>query len=343
MATSRDIARAAGVSQTTVSRVLQGGSYVSGAVRDRVLAAMVEMNYRPNALARAMKTSRTGTIGVIVTRITNPFYPQLLDLLGRQLATTGHRTVVWDAESGGEGAAIDAMSDRLVDGVLHAAATDASAALRRALVQGAPMVLVNRSVDGADCDQVVSDNARGGAQVADYLVGNGRRRIGLITGPQQISTFRDRERGFLHRLKELRRIPARKDLQRVEKSSYHTGYEAMTKLLASAAPPDAVFCGNDALAFGALDAARRLAVKVPQDVWVVGYDDVDMASWGAFELTTVRQPLVEMSHLAVDLLLARLNSQTAHPPTVHCLASNLVIRQSTARAPLLTASERLGE
>ena len=331
MATSRDIARAAGVSQTTVSRVLQGGSYVSVAARERVMTAMVEMNYRPNALARAMRTSRTGTIGVIVTRITNPFYPQLLDLLSRQLATTGHRTVVWDAESGGEDAAIEAMRDGLVDGVLHAAATDASVALRRALVQGAPMVLVNRSVDGAACDQVVSDNTFGGAQVAEYLVRNGRRRIGLISGPQQISTFRDRERGFLQRLRESRRMPLRKHIQRVEKSSYHTGHEAMTKLLTSTTLPDAVFCGNDALAFGALDAARRLAVKVPQDLWVVGYDDVDMASWGAFELTTVRQPLVEMSHLAVDLLLARLNKQAAQSASVHCLESKLVIRQSTAQ------------
>jgi LacI family transcriptional regulator len=323
----------AGVSQTTVSRVLQEHPNVSAATRERVLQVLAQSNYRPNAMARAMKTNRTGTIGVIVARITNPVYPELLEILGRKLALTGHRTVVWDAETGGEDAAIDAIVEGLVDGVVFTTVTKNSPALRRAIECAAPVVLVNRIVEEVPCDQVTSDNLGGAAQIASYFIANQRQRIGLISGPQHASTIRDRERSFRETLHTGGQQIAPELYHRVDNISYKSGNAAMLRLLELAAPPDAVFCANDVLALGALDAARTLGVRVPEDLWIAGYDDIEMASWDAFSLTTVRQPLMQMAHLAIDLLLARVERTTAEHKT-YCLSSDFVIRGSTARTPV---------
>jgi LacI family transcriptional regulator len=298
-----------------------------------VLQVLAQSNYRPNAMARAMRTNRTGTIGVIVARITNPVYPELLEILGRKLALTGHRTVVWDSETGGEDAAIDAIVEGLVDGVVFTTATRNSGALRRAIECAAPVVLVNRTVDDVPCDQVTTDNAGGAAQIAAYLMTNQRQRIGLISGPLHASTIRDRERSFRDTLKASGHKIAPELYHQVENISYKSGNAAMLRLLELADPPDAVFCANDVLALGALDAARRLGVRVPEDLWIAGYDDIEMASWDAFSLTTVRQPFTDMAHLAIDLLLARIGNMASEHKT-YCLPSDFVIRGSTARTPV---------
>ncbi|HMN82081.1 MAG TPA: LacI family DNA-binding transcriptional regulator [Burkholderiaceae bacterium] len=335
MTTSRDIARRAGVSQTTVSRVLQASPNVSEPVRERVRRAMAEMNYRPNARARAMKMQRTGTFGVLVARITNPFYPQLLDRLTHAMGEHGRRAVVWDAESSGEQAAIEALHEGAVDGLVHGAATDVTPELQALLDRQAPIVFVNRRIPGDACDQVVSDNLRGASRLADYFVDHGRRRIAIVGGPQQISTFREREAGFVGRLRE-RGVALPTEVARVPAASYHTGQAAMRSLLEGAARPDAVFCVNDALALGAIDAARIAGVAIPAELWVAGYDDVDMASWRAFDLTTVRQPMQQMARMAVELLLQRLR-EPGREGRVHQVRGDLVVRGSTAGAPAAAA------
>ncbi|MGP4020663.1 LacI family DNA-binding transcriptional regulator [Saccharopolyspora sp. 5N708] len=332
MVTSRHVAQLAGVSQMTVSRVLQGSSKVAPATRERVLAAMKEAGYRPHAAARTMRTRRTATVGVVVADITNPFYPQLLEAVGRALDEADQRMILWNATDPGEASALTALSEGTVDGLIFTTVAESSAPLEEALRDGQPIVLLHRGLDSLPCDQVTTDNIAGGRAVADYLVAAGQPRIGYIRGPELPSTARYRERGFRERLAELER-PLAAELTAPGGFSHDQARAAMRELLARDDPPTAVFCANDVTAFGAIDAAVSMGRRVPEDVWVIGYDDIAMASWDSYDLTTVRQPITDMAHAAVRLLLERIDDRSL-PPRQQNFPSELVIRRSTANTTL---------
>lgn len=331
MTTSNDVARRAGVSQATVSRVLRNHGNVSRQTRERVLRVVQEVGYRPNAIARAMRTNRTDTIGVVVARLSNPLYPEMLELLNATLSALGKRMVVWDSEGSGEEVASEAIRQSIVDGVIFTTATAKSTVLDEAIRAHAPVVLVNRTVEELACDQVSSDNFGGARLVANYLVETARKRIAFISGGLEPSTIRHREEGFLQALRELGN-PLEPHLHLRGPFLHDFGRQAMRSLLELATPPDAVFCVNDVMAFGALDAAHELGRKVPQDVWIVGFDDLHMASWSTMSLTTVRQLLKPMIDEGVRLLLDRIAGDDG-PPRAVCLPTELVIRGSTAHTP----------
>jgi len=324
MATSRDVARHAGVSQSTVSRALSGHPGVTAEVRCRVQAAVRELTYVPNAAARAMRTRSSGNIGVVTARLHNPIYPEMLQLLARELRLAGLRMIVWNSDETDERAAADAARQGMVDGIIFTSATPASTTLYEEIAQRLPVVLVNRTVEGWPCDQVESDNFAGGGAVAAHFRESGRRRIGLLSGPLLPSTIRDREAGFLEGCAE---PPA---LVRADAFTYKAGVEGMERLLALADRPDAVFCANDVLALGARDAARKAGIDVPGALWLVGYDDIAMAGWAAFDLTTVRQPIEEMVREAVRLLRLRLAGEEFSRQRLR-LPAALVLRGSTER------------
>ncbi|MDB5921037.1 MAG: transcriptional regulator, LacI family [Massilia sp.] len=331
--TSKEVARIAGVSQATVSRVFANRGNVHETTVNRIRQIASELGYRPNAMARAMRTSRSGTVGVVVSRLGNPLYPIMLQILGAKMVAAGLRMVVWSTDEGDEGSAVDAVKEGSVDGVLMMTATVGSLSIQEVVKTGVPVVLINRVVDGVPLDQVESDNKAGGALVAQYFAAAGRRRIALISGPQQASTIRNREAGFRKEL-AIRGLPLENPLAiHADSFSYQAGFEAGIRLLELAKPPDSIFCANDVLALGARDAARRMRISVPEDLWLVGYDDIDMACWDAFDLTTIRQPLNEMSQIAVDLLVKRIGGSTDAPSRT-VLPNDLIIRGSTARHPL---------
>lgn len=330
--TSRDIAARASVSQATVSRVLSGSTNVSPETRQRVLAVLEETGYRPDGVARAMITRRTGSVGVVVDDITNPFYPQLLQALSAELSAADRRMLFWNSSGAGEPGAVEAIRQRLVDGVIFTTATAGSEVLLEAIADGAPAVLVNRYVRALESDTVVTDNTGGGRLVAEYLVGHGHRRVAVIAGPRGVSTATDRTGGFVRALNRLD-APLDRSLRLQCAFTHAAGHEAARRLLALDEPPSAIFCVNDVLAFGAIDAARAAGVRVPDDVWIIGFDDIDMASWEAFDLTTVRQPMLAMARAAVEILLARLEDPDA-PPISKRFGSELIVRRSTAHAPL---------
>lgn len=330
--TSQDVAHAAGVSQATVSRVFAKRGNVQPITAEQVRRVAGELGYRPNVMARAMRTSRTGTVGIVVSRLGNPLYPLMLQTLGPKMVDAGLRMVVWSVDESDETCAIDAIKERSVDGVLMMTATAESSALREVVKSGLPVVLINRVVDGLPLDQVESDNRAGGTCVAHYFAATGRRRIALIGGPQAPSTIRNRDLGFRDQLAALG-APLKKQLTAyVENFSYAAGFAAAMRLLELATPPDAIFCANDVLALGARDAARRRGVRVPEDLWLVGYDDIDMAAWDAFDLTTIRQPINEMCQIATDLLVARIGGSTKTPGKT-VVPNDLIIRGSTGRHP----------
>jgi LacI family transcriptional regulator len=329
MPTSYDVARLAGVSQATVSRVLANRP-ASEATRSKVLEAAAQLGYVPNIGARAMKTGRVDTVGVVVADLTNPFYPEILTDLTTTLDAAGQKVSLWNSDGPGNEAALHAIRSGSVDGVAFTTVTEDSEPLRAALARRSPVVLINRVVDGLDCDQVSGDNLAGGALVAQYFVRHEHRSIALLGGPASASTSRDRGLGFEAALANSGILvgPA---WNRRGPFSHDFGYRAMADLLTGPATPTAVFCTNDLIAFGALDAARDLGRHVPSEVWVVGFDDVSMAAWPAFDLTTVHQPSKEMAAAGVRLLLNRIADPEANPQRL-TFPCSLVVRGSTGNA-----------
>jgi LacI family transcriptional regulator, galactose operon repressor len=331
--TSKDIARKLKISQSTVSRALRGDPRVAADTMARVLEAARQMNYTPNLAARSLSTRKTATVGVVVSDITNPFYPELLEILHNELALAGYRTILFNERTDAivEQHVGDLVNGAAVDGLIYVSAT-LGTPLPGHGARDIPAVLVNRYIDSALVDTVVSDNHRGGRLVAEAMVELGHRRIAIITGPENTTTSRDRERGFREQL-EAFGVQFDETLRRVGQFSHHSGYQWCLDLLAAEARPTAVFAANDVIAFGALDAARRVGVKVPSELSIVGFDDIDMAGWEGFNLTTVRQPLEEMGRAAAKLLIDRIVSEGETLPRRRVFPVGLVRRETLAPAP----------
>lgn len=326
----KDIARLAGVSSATVSRVLQGTTRVSDETRARVEKVMAEVGYVPNALASAMRTKRTGVIGVVTGQLTNPWYPLMLEKLAKRLAHQKLGMNVWisDGEVTDE-SAIKAIRSRSIDGLIFTTALRDSKALPAAVESGLPLVLVNRTIDDVESDQVVSDNLAGGKSVAEYFLKHGRTNVAIIGGWATVSTGRDRRLGFLN---EFSRAGIKLDtkVSPTTEFSYAAGLEFSRNILREN-PPQAVFATTDVIAFGVMDAAKELGMRVPEDLWVVGYDDIPMAAWGALSLTSVRQSMDVMADNALQLLLSRIAAPNS-PFERKVFDTELIVRGSTGFA-----------
>ena len=328
--TSHDIAREAGVSQSTVSRALRGDPRVDPATAARIVRVAERRGYMPNAAARSLVTRRTRTIAVVVADIKNPFYPELVEALHEALGRSGYRMVLVNerTDTRGQAGLAELYRGGGADGVLFVSVTIEARVAKLLTASPFPSVLLNRDVDGADLDRVMADNAGGAAQVADLLYGLGHRRIAFIGGPANTSTTRDREAGFSKALAQ-RGAPLDPANRRAGEYSHRSGYQWATDLLDRAEPPTAIFCANDVVAFGALDAARNLQIDVPGDVSIVGFDDLPMASWRAFDLTTVRQPLTDMARDAARILIERIEGRDDPERERLVFPTHLVRRSST--------------
>ncbi|MEU4193220.1 LacI family DNA-binding transcriptional regulator [Kribbella sp. NPDC026611] len=326
--TSRDLARLAGVSQATVSRVLTNNPKVNAATRERVLQVLKDANYTPNALARAMKTGRTDTIGVFMTRVTSPFHAELLDEIGRVLSSVGQHMILWNIEHDPEETVVDVLHQRLVDGFVLTSATYDSKLHTMALASGTPTVLLHRGIDGLDCDQVVGDNWQGAYDAGRYLIEAGHTDIGLVMLEHTGNTSRDRDLGFRAALAEggVKLKPSNVISVGVPHAD---GHAAARKLLSRKKPPTAIYTVTDLLAFGVLDGARAVGARVPDDVWVIGYDNTEMAAWESFDLTSVDQPVHAIVEQGIDLLRQRISDPTRPTQTI-TLPCPLAIRGSTA-------------
>lgn len=308
--TSHDVARLAGVSQPTVSRALRPDSQVSAVTRERVRRAAETLGYVPSELGRSLSTRSTRQIAMVAD-LDNPLYPQLVGPLHDAFALQGYRMVLLaerDEELGGD--------ERLLDGSVDGAVlttSQRSAALPLQLTErGVPFVQLNRVSDLIDADSVTADNAVGGRLVADLLATLGHREIGAIFGPKETSSALERERGFRAGLRAAGlRLPA----QRMVRGwfTYQVGYDGMRALLDRGDRPTAVFCSNDVVAVGALNALAASGLRVPQDFTIVGFDDLAIADWPVFALTTVRVDFEAMARRSAELLLERLAQPGRRP------------------------------
>jgi len=321
----RDVAVAAGVDPSVVSRVLTGdrGLSVRPETRARVLKAAARLNYRPNRAARALKTARTMVIGMVVPDLANTAYSLIAQGAEKRAAAAGYVLMVM---RGSVPDHLEELQGR-VDGLLVAAATSDGSYLR-SLLGDIPTVLVNRKEPG-DIPAVRVDDAAGAAVAVQHLLSLGHCRVAHVAGPQNADTARRRLEGYLSAL-SVGGVEERPELV-VEASVYDeaAGHLAATRLLGLGPQPTAIFAANIRLAIGTLAATRRIGLSVPDDVSVVGFDDTPLAAFLEPPLTTVRMPLAELGGQAVESLLAEMDGRRASDVLVS-LPPELVVRASTA-------------
>jgi DNA-binding LacI/PurR family transcriptional regulator len=327
--TAIDVARLAGVSQSAVSRVFTPGASASKATVEKVRAAAAQLGYRPDPLARAMITGRTRIIGLVVAYLENQFYPVAIERLSRVLQAKGYHVLVFMAENSTEKVpqVMQELLDYQVDGIVTASVAMTNDLTARCRAAGIPVVMFNRGQDDAGLSEVTSDNVSGGRKVAEHLITTGHRRIAHIMGWQGSSTGRDRALGFAEALREAGLAPfAMIDgMYSREEAS-----KATRALFSGPERPDAIFVGNDHMAFAVMDTLRfELGLTVPGDVSVIGYDDVPLAAWPAYNLTTLRQPVRRMVDATVEILLNQIEGETT--PSRIRLEGPLIERGSVKR------------
>ncbi|MBX6323455.1 MAG: LacI family DNA-binding transcriptional regulator [Rhodospirillaceae bacterium] len=325
--TAKDVAREIGVSQATVSRAFTKDASISPEMRRRVMQAAERMGYKPNAMARTLITRRSGIVGIVMGDLTNPFYPEVLELLSKRLRQDNRQTLLFNVPPGEEvDHELPLLMQYQVDAVIITSAIISSAMAKLCAARGIPVVLFNRYVPGSGVHAVSCDNYEGGRLIARYLVERGHRRLVYVAGKQNTSTTMDRERGFTDQLAELGlALWGRED---ATDYTHEQGREAALRLLRGRRRPDAIFFANDIMAIGGLDAIRdEVGMRVPEDVSVVGFDDIQMAGWPSYSLTTVRQPIGAMVEKTAQLLDLLTRDKVSKPRT-HFIPGELVERSS---------------
>jgi LacI family transcriptional regulator len=319
------VATLAGVSPTTVSHVLSGKRVVGATTRDTVMDAIRELGYRPNHVARNLRTRQSHMIAVVVPDITNPFYAVLSRGLADAVDEAGYGSYVCntDGQHERERKFFQDVMDRGVDGIVFASGETASGVKFGPGDHTTPIICIGDELDHPLCDAVRPDDEAGSREAAAYLVSRGYRRIGMIQGPPRYGA--QRTAGFRSAMQAAKRKAPAELMVRGDWTR-RGGQEAMRRLMSLSRRPDAVFCANDLMAIGALDVAHELGLDVPDDVAIMGFDDVDAATIVTPQLTTVRNPAYESGSTAGDLLLSRMVRRYTGPGRTVVLPCPLVVR-----------------
>lgn len=334
-ATIRDVAVRAGVSTATVSRVLAGVGNPKPGTAAAVLAAAEALDYRPSGVARSLRMKRTRTLGLIVTDIQNPFFPELVQAADLAARESGYSILLGSAAYDEHRAMhyLDLMVDRRVDGLLIASSQLSEESWRWLMGSPVPVVVVNADNTDLPVPVIASDNEGGARLAAEYLIGLGHRRIAYIRGRESFTADPPRVAGFRAACREAG-LPVADTPEVRGDGQFEGGERATAELLAGGSGVTAIACYNDITAIGALRALRAGGIRVPDEVSVVGCDDIAAASWVVPALTTVAQQKAEMGRLAVERLARALeDGGTPVAPETVRLPMVLQVRESTGPAP----------
>lgn len=342
MASIKDVARIAGVSVTTVSRVLSGSPRVDENTRARVEKAISRIKYRPNLLAQGLRSKSGNVIGLVVPEILHETFATFIECTERFCVERGFDLII--GNTGGrpevEGAFIENLLRRHVDGIIFSRVSDRSRVMNIVEKWNVPAVIIDRALDREDIPTVVLDNFRAGAMAAEHLLGLGHRVLGEVTGPQDIALSRERHKGFVATLrKHGLGLPAVHVFEGDFK--FEAGRAAARSFLERRLPMTAVWCHNDLMAVGAMNVFVRSGVRIPRDVSLMGMDDISLARMTVPALTTLTQPFEEMCRRAVELVVRmRAGDRIGEKRTV--LAPDIIVRESTAPAEGGRAGRRRG-
>lgn len=328
-----DVARQAGVSTATVSRFLRGQRVHA---EDAIRQAVEDLGYRPAAAARSLRSGVHYAIAVVVPDVTNPFFAGLVKGIESVCRSGPYSVFLVNTDENSEledNVVADIM--QRVDGIILTPATEQDKTPAHIHQAGMPLVFVDRELPGERFDSVLVDNAGGARIAAGYLAGLGHTRIAVISGPLNTTPGRERYEGFVAAVEDLGgEVP--EHYREIADFRESGGYQAMLRLLALPTPPTAVFCANNLMTVGALKALHNMRVRVPQDLSVIGFDDLDLATLLWPPLTVIDRPVVEQGVLAARMLLARLSGQGSREPQRVMLSTRLIERAScTAPNPEL--------
>lgn len=322
--TSYDVARAAGVSQSAVSRCFKPGASVAPEKRARIMAVARELGYAPNAIAQGLITRRSGLVAVLISNLTNLYYPEVLAEISRRLDARGMRVLLFALAAESDVDAVLAQVWRYrVDGII-AAARLLPAQVAMIAERALPLVLYNRMSEGDPVASVCCDSVAGENLLIDRLVAAGHRRFGIISGPADSTVSNERVAAATARLASHGLVPMLVK-GRFDHASGRAGLAAL--LARSDGGLDALVAANDLMAIGAIEAARAHGLAVPGDLSVVGFDGVGPAEWDSFRLTTIRQPVQRMAEAAVAMLAERID-QPDLPPERRLFAGEFLPGQS---------------
>ncbi|TYT24398.1 LacI family transcriptional regulator [Dictyoglomus thermophilum] len=330
--TMKDVAKLAGVSISTVSHVINKTRYVEPETREKVYQAIKTLGYRPNILASSLRKRVTNTIGLIISNITNLFYPEVVRGVEDLLAKYNYNLILCNSDEDVEKEKnyIEVLFSRRVDGLIITPSKSSETRENLDLFRekNIPIVLVDRKIEGLEEDVVLADNIEGTYEAISYLVSLGHKRIGIITGPLDTTTGCERLEGYLKALEDK---GIKKDDNLIYEGDFKEegGYKGVEALLNINNPPTAIFTSNNLMALGALKKITELGLKIPQDLSLISFDDMDWFPYFSPPLTAVYQPAYELGETAVKLLFERLKRGRKKRKEVR-LPTKLIIRESCA-------------
>ncbi|HGC6388248.1 TPA: ribose operon transcriptional repressor RbsR [Cronobacter dublinensis] len=308
MATMKDVARLAGVSTSTVSHVINKDRFVSDAIRVRVEDAVRTLNYAPSALARSLKLNQTRTIGMLITASSNPFYSELVRGVERSCFERGYSMVLCNTEGDEQrmNRNLETLLQKRVDGLLLLCTeTHQPSPAIMTRYPAIPTVMMDWSPFDGDSDVIQDNSLLGGDIATRHLIEKGFTRIACVTGPLDKTPARLRLEGYRTAMQRAG-LAVPEGYEVIGDFEFGGGLRAMQSLLALPEPPQAVFMGNDAMAVGAYQALYQAGLRIPQDIALVGYDDIELARYMTPPLTTIHQPKDELGELAIDVLIHRM-------------------------------------
>ncbi|MFP4638133.1 MAG: LacI family DNA-binding transcriptional regulator [Spirochaetaceae bacterium] len=327
LATMKDVARRAGVSASTVSHIINNTRYVSADLTERVMQAIEELEYRPYGLARSLRTKHSHTLGVLIPDNTNPYFAEVARLLEDECFDRGYNVIICNTEQDPKKELIylRLLTEKAADGIVFVSTGDDAEAIDALGRQRITSVLVDRDIPELDLDKVVSDNETGAYVATRHLLDLRHRRIACIAGPSGIASTEERLSGYRRAMEEagLEGRVLYGDFQ------VESGYHAFRRLRAEGSLPTAVFASNDLMAMGVLHGAAEYGIAVPRELSVVGFDDIQLASYAVPSLTTVRQAKQRIVAEAVQLLLGRVDGEISGNARRRVLTPELVVRSSS--------------
>lgn len=330
MVTIKDVARAAGVSPSTVSRALNDSPLIREETKARIRRIAEELGYERNELARGLVMGASGAVGLVIPDITNPFFAEVTRGVGEVAHAQGYGVILCNTEEDPdrERSYIGLLRRKRVDGLILTSVTAEDPYLKTLARSKMPFVLVSRSSKVVDAPYVGVDDRLGGRLAVEHLVELGHRDIAFIGGPAGVQSCLDRLAAFEAVLVE-RGIPVREEWIGFSDFTQESGYKVALRYLSGKKRPTAVFAANDVVALGVLQAADELGLSVPEDLSVVGYDDISYAALPRIQLTTVAQPSFDMGKIAAEWLLSTLRGRPQRR-LYRLLTPKLVVRRTTA-------------
>lgn len=331
MANIKEVAKKANTSITTVSRVINNNGYVKDQTRKRVLEAIKDLKYDPNLLARGLVTKKTQTFGLVIPDITNPFFAAIAKEIENSANNFGYSVFLCNTDGNlkKEKQYINAFIQRGVDGIIYATSSIGIDNIKKIKKRGMPIVVLDRQIENLHIDTVSINNFQGAFMATEYLIKLGRRNIAFIGGPIDIVISKQRKLGYMKALEQYR-IEPNEDMVYDGHFKMESGIDGIKYFCNKKVKIDALFAANDLTAIGALNYLMQQGKRVPNDISIVGFDNIMLSSMITPKLTTINQPVSQMSEIAIELLIDQISKKKINPREI-MLTPEIIIRESTSK------------